>query len=324
MITFAAEMLLMNAAIVALVARKVGRDEGPGEVARRLAWYTAVFAAICPFMLGRFDAVPALFAFASALWWSSGRSILGGLAAGLGTLVKIVPGVVAIPGMIGEALRPRASRMAGTVAFGLSLVAGVAGWVAVGGPGMLDSIRYHSERGIELGSLYSGVLRMAAWAVDAPATIHHDHASTNLITPWSNAAASLAMPIQGLALLLVAGKAWRSGVSDMMRLSGAAVLAFAATGKVFSPQYLIWVLPFLAVQSGRVGPVARGLFLAAAVATAAIYPWGFRDFERLRIWAFVVLNVRNALLLCLLGWLICGPADRGEPSATADDADGHR
>ena len=53
----------------------------------------------------------------------------------------------------------------------------------------------------------------------------------------------------------------RSGMADGLRFSAAAVLAFIVFGKVLSPQYLIWLFPFMAVLDGRTGSVARKIFL---------------------------------------------------------------
>ena len=56
------------------------------------------------------------------------------------------------------------------------------------------------------------------------------------------------------------------------RYSAAAVLAFIVFGKVLSPQYLIWLFPFLAVLDGRTGSLARKIFLLACLTTAMFYP----------------------------------------------------
>ncbi len=300
---FAAEMLVFDALMVALVAWRVAKT-GPIEcLPARLAWLTVFFAAISPFVMGRYDAVPAVIGFAAACAWYSGRNALGGGLAALGTLVKIVPGAVAMPGILADLLGWNRSRGRGTIAFGVVLLAGTAAWFAIGGAGVLDSIRYHSGRQIEIGSVPAGLLWILGRASGAEMDVFQGHESLNLRTPGSANVAAAALGIQAsVMLLVVAGFFWNRG-KDPFRFAGAAVLAFAVGGKVLSPQYLIWVMPFIAAQHGRAGRLARPLFLAASLLTMVLYPWGFRALPQLEAWAFLTLNARNAALLLVLGVL---------------------
>jgi hypothetical protein len=301
---FAAEMLLANAIIVWSVAREIENGPSPARLGGRLVWLTACFVCVAPFVIGRFDAIPALVAFLGASWWYGRRPILGGLAAGLGTLVKIVPGAVAIPGLMSETFRERPWRGRGSLAFVGSLVVATAVWFTIGGRGMWDAVRYHSGRGIEIGSVYSGVLYFAARLDGSQVRTSFDHESTNLSGGWSRQAAALALPIQACVLGLVGWRFWRSGMREPMRFGGAAVLAFAATGKVLSPQYLIWVIPFAAICEGSAGRLVRIGFLFASLTTMLLYPWSFAGLCHLETGPFVLLNLRNGLLLGTLGiWL---------------------
>ena len=90
----------------------------------------------------------------------------------------------------------------------------------------------------------------------------------------------LAMPIQAAALLLVLWRARLSSAEDWPRFAAAILLAFIVTGKVLSPQYLIWILPFLAVMEGATGRRTRAIFLAGCLVTAFVFPWAqIRDDE---------------------------------------------
>ena len=91
-----------------------------------------------------------------------------------------------------------------------------------------------------------------------------------------------------------------------VRFSGAAILAFIITGKVFSPQYLIWLLPFIAVLEG---PIARrGFWLfAAGCAATLIAPALTGSFARIDIAVILAYNIKNALFLALLALLTFGP-----------------
>ncbi len=306
-VAFAAEMLGWNALIVGLLARWVGSTEGDAAVARRLGWYTLFFLSLCPMILVRFDLAPTALGFAAAMAWGRGRNRFGGFLAGAGFLMKLFPGVVAVPAFVVEVSRWRTTRGRGVLAFGGTILVGVALWLILGGAGVARSFSYHMERGLEIGSLYSGASIALAKATGAEVSTHFNHSSTELIAPWSAPLARLALPIQGAALLLVMWRVVRSGGQDPLRFAGAAVLAFLLFGKVLSPQYLIWLLPFVAAWNGPTGRWARPVFLGSCLLTTLIYPWGSDRLVSFDLLAVAALNGRNLLLLFLYGLLVFGP-----------------
>jgi hypothetical protein len=103
-------------------------------------------------------------------------------------------------------------------------------------------------------------------------------------------------------MALVAVAFWRGNGRDPIRFSAAAILAFVIGGKVLSPQYLIWLVPFATAIGGRAGRVARPLFLVACLLTGLLYPWATGSLRSLQTWAFLVLNIRNVALLGV--WVI--------------------
>ena len=112
----------------------------------------------------------------------------------------------------------------------------------------------------------------------------------------------------------------RSGMAEGVRFSAAAVLAFIVFGKVLSPQYMIWLFPFVAVLGGRTGSVARKIFLMVCVTTAMIYPGpGFSMVLHHQAGAILLLNLRNGLLLWLLAMLIYCPAEELGPERHPSD-----
>jgi hypothetical protein len=101
-------------------------------------------------------------------------------------------------------------------------------------------------------------------------------------------------------------------MTEGVRYSGAVVLAFIITGKVFSPQYLIWLIPFIAVLEGRVARPGCWIFAAGCVAT--LLAPGIAGFlPRTSAWVILAYNIKNALFLWLLVILTFGPrADLNE------------
>ncbi len=250
---FVVEMLLVNAVAVWLVARGVADSEGVEKVPGRLAWYSLVFAVFCPMIVYRFDLAPMLLAFASALWMAKGRMAAGGVAAGLGMLVKLVPGLVIVPFLA----RPGAWRLKARclVASALTVAVGGFGWWCLEGQQISRSFRYHGERGLEIGSLPASAYLVAHKLAGVWIFTHFDHGSMNVSGPGSGDAARLAPILQGALLVLVAGRARFMASGDEMRFAAAALLAFVLPGKVLSPQYLIWLIPFVWGDGG----IGRGL-----------------------------------------------------------------
>jgi hypothetical protein len=100
-----------------------------------------------------------------------------------------------------------------------------------------------------------------------------------------------------------------------LRYAAACVCAFIVFGKVLSPQYLIWLVPLVALLGGRRGVAAVALLVAALLATAAWFPdhyWAYvQGFDR----AWIVL-LRNVLLVALVAVLSLPARARGRPRTT--------
>ncbi len=339
---FGAEMLLFDIVAIVLIARHVAETEGYSRVAGRLAWYTAFCASLAPLVVGRFELAPMVFAFAAARWWFAGRNVLGGFTAGLGALLKVFPGLVVAPALVWELSRHRAPnaslsgarrgspdpaegpteglrpvlvaaprrlmRLRGTATFFVTLGLGMAGWFLLGGSNVLNSIRYHTARGLANESLNAGA--HLAWGklagIDIPWVL--EHKAFHLVPEWGSRLAVLALPIQAAALLLVLVQFGRRGMADGVRYAGAAVLASLVTSKVLSPQYLVWLFPFVAVLGGWTGSRARWLFFMVCLSTALIYPGpAFAQILDHQAVAIFLLNLRNIFLVALLFLLLFGP-----------------
>ena len=307
---FAAQLLAANTLALYLVARMVLRRGTAAVALRRLGWYTVVFAVLCPMTVCRFDLLAMAWSFAAAVAWSSGRPGLGGLLAGSGVHIKVVPGVIAVVGLA----IPGDGRVRGLVGFLATLAAGFAVMVWLGGRNVSSSLVYHIKRGVEIESLHAGLMMLAAWLVVAPLSWAYINHSAEVSTPWSRYVSKLAFFVQAAAILAVAWKARREGRADPMRFHAAAMVAFVAFGKVLSPQYVIWLIPFIAVLDGPLGIRARVIFLAICAMTSWVYPWDFASLLDFGTWVVTVLNARNLLLVALWALLTFGlPSAESSP-----------
>jgi hypothetical protein len=315
-IAFAVEMLVFNAATVWLVASWVERTQGPGRVRERLVWYTVSYLLLSRLMVSRYDAAPMLLAFAASTWWFSGHRERGGIAAALGTLTKVYPAVIALVAATWDLTRPSRSRGRGLMAFVAVILIGTLAWFATGGiHGVSESLGYQLDRGFEFGSLYSGAQMLAVKAIGDEIAVVRDHAAWSSVTRWSPRLLPLVLPIQAATILIVCGLFVRRGMTEGVRYCGAAILAFIITGKVFSPQYLIWLLPFIAVLEGRIARPAFWLFNAGCAATL-IAPALIGSFSRTDFTVILAYNLKNAIFLALLALLTFGPSSgdgEGQP-----------
>jgi len=306
-VAFAIEMALFNAATLAIVAWKI-RSEG-GDVFRGIAWYSLFLLLLCPLPLLRYDLVPAFLGFAAAWLLSSGqtRSTWGGVVGGLGILTKIFPGVCVAPALLREACNLRSSRPRGMLALTAVTVIGLAAWAAIGGPGFVNALRYHTDRGIELNSIYAGLAILLDRVAGLKTGLILNYGAFHITGTWADRLKPLVFPIQVISILTVLAMSWRARFANELRYAGAALLAFSIMGKVSSPQYMLWLVPFLAATEGRAGRVARPLFAACCLATTVVYPLEFGALMNFKSRAIACLEVRTVLMLALLAWLTFGP-----------------
>jgi hypothetical protein len=312
-VAFGLLLLVFNAVAVFLVARHVERTEGLERVPGRLAWYTGYFASLCPLLMGPYDLAPMAVAFAAADFWFAGWNALGGVLAGLGVLLKVFPGVVAAPAAVWEVARWRETRGRGLMAFLATTGLGVTLWLLIGGPRFAASLRYHTERGLQMESLYAGILMLVGKAIGNPVTWSYHHKALHITPDWGDPIARLTLPIQVAALILVMWRYHRSGMWEGIRYAAAAVLAFMVFGNVLSPQFLVWLIPFVTVIGGQTGRRARWIYLLACVASTLIYPLiGLQlILEYRNLGAMILLNYRNALLVGLYFLLVFGKESAG-------------
>ena len=99
-----------------------------------------------------------------------------------------------------------------------------------------------------------------------------EHKAVHLVSDLGSHLSGLATPLQAASLLLVLIQFRRRGMAEGVRYAGAAVIASLVTSKILSPQYLVWLFPFVVVLGGWAGSRARWLFLFACLDTALIYP----------------------------------------------------
>jgi hypothetical protein len=185
------------------------------------------------------------------------------------------------------------------------ILAGVTGGFALLNlQAVVGPVGYLLQRPIQIESLQSSLLWLAHYA-GIPFQIIFSYGSLNILSPVSSAASQTGTGLLVLGSLFIFHLQWKQKLP-----LGQAVIALLclliATGKVFSPQYLIWLIPLIAyVGAARLWLYGWGAIL---VFTAAIYVGYYSQLNNSATAAqtiqmlpgfFVAVSIRNGAFLIL-------------------------
>src|SRR5581483_2450770 len=133
------------------------------------------------------------------------------------------------------------------------------------------------------------------------------YGSDNLTTHGANITATLSGVAVAVALVVV----WvlfargRGSRPEIATAFAASVTAYVAFSKVFSPQYLVWLVPLVPLVGGRRG-LRAGALLAVVIGMTQIWePYRYADFYRtFTPWLTWFVIVRDLLVVGLLAVLV--------------------
>jgi glycosyl transferase family 87 len=281
------------------------------------AYWIISLPLVGPIVYARFDLIPSVL-LGVALLTVLARPALAGAMLAAGAAVKLWPAAV-LPALL--AARGRGRRVVlGFVACGAALAAAGTGYAGL--ERLASPLTFQGGRGLGIESIFATPF-MVARALGVDYLILLEFGSRQIHGPYVEAAIVAATLAQVIGLAAVCGlalRAWwwadagggrsadRHTEQIVASLAVAIVAVLLTTGKVLSPQYLLWLLAPLAVLVG----VARGravrwialLGLVAAALTLAEFPVAFGQFltrypGRDYPLAVAVLTTRNVALLAL-------------------------
>jgi uncharacterized membrane protein len=298
--TFKCLMALCGVATLLLVASLLVRL---GVSTARL-WAAVLLFALSPLALGpislnTYDAWPALLTLAALALLLAGRDMAAFALLGAAFAAKVYPVVLVPPAVIfvwrtrgrGVALRALAGFAAVTALFAVP-------FLVLAPHGLAESFRAQAARSLQVESLGGSLLAVADRLGLYGATVVHrtGHAiSYDLVGSLPETLAVLSSIAQALAVAVVAWLYFR-GRDDPRRLAVAfiaAIAGFLALTRFFSPQYLVWLLPFVLLLEP-----AAWLLAAAALVLAQVWFFHYSDVFALGGYVWLVL-IRDLLILVL-------------------------
>lgn len=321
---FCSLMAALLTVALAACARHLPLGPGGRTLPPRDAATLVLLAAAAALLLGkvtthRFDAVVAA-CVCVALWAASRRRPIAlGASLGVAVVTKLVPLALA-PLFVLYLVEGRRHRelLVASVAATVTAAAFALPAALAAGPAILDITRYHAERPLQIESSAAALLGLLHAALPSSLQVVKTFGSTNVVGGASPILLALVAPAMLGALAAVCAITWRRlraatgdgasagrGASVKERVLGegtaAALVALMVTGKVFSPQYLVWLLPLgLLLALGRAGrdrALLAALLLAAMGLTQLIFPFSYGALMALAPAACALVLLRNALLV---------------------------
>jgi hypothetical protein len=135
---------------------------------------------------------------------------------------------------------------------------------------VLSQLSYFANRPVQVESIGSTFLWLAT-LLGYPVQIVYTFGSINMISALGGPVALVFEVLFVLGYVYTIFLQWR-GKLDIVQAFIALLLVFISTGKVFSPQYLIWIIPLLA-YSGAFDAFWLVTWGAISLLTTMIYPY---------------------------------------------------
>lgn len=187
--------------------------------------------------------------------------------------------------------------------------------------------RFHDERPIQVESTFGLLLRVQQHLLGTPVELVHNYGSWNLESPMAHIYLALAKPLAlgSVALMVMLYCHWlnwgRASLEAelrrwyLLRACGATVLALMLASKVLSPQYLIWLWPWVFLAESPKNRLFPLLCLASFLLTQGVTQVMDGPMVRGEPWGTAVLGLRNLSLLGMLVTLLGKP----EPTPRCSD-----
>jgi hypothetical protein len=173
--------------------------------------------------------------------------------------------------------------------------------------GTISPFMYLGNRPIQVESLPASLLWVGSHLLNHPIKYEYTFGSLNMRASGASILSQLASLAEVVGVLYTFWLVWRRKM-DLASCSLLIVMLLMVTGKVFSPQYIIWVIPLAAYVGGtKWGWVAT--WAAIGLLTSWIYPFIYTMVTSITkvphvLYFFPATTVRNFLLAGIVLYLL--------------------
>lgn len=302
--------------LVWLLMQRVLPEISARERGWRMAAYVIAWPLLGQIVTTRFDPLPTVLTVAALVLWLERRERAAWVMLALGVATKLFPLIIA-PLFAIDLLARRGWRasVSGGAFFGAACVVGFLPGLLLSPDGLRRAFTYHSERGMQLESLYANGLLLLGKTTSFSVSTVHAFGSFEAFSGWTDELKPISALVQMTALGVVyfgfhwlrtrpAAGAAAGWERQIIVGSALALVVFIVAGKVFSPQYLIWLMPFIPLIPGRAGRNAIGVFLLALLFTQLLFPYAYDALIDREVIGIALLTARNALAVALLALLV--------------------
>jgi len=296
-VAFAFWMILVAVAIYILLLRFRSRRAAVAYALYLVigCWATAV---------GRFDLIPSALTLLALLCTERRKWNWAFVLLALAILFKFYPLVLVFPFLLAQQMTSDAKwyawRRWKPLAMFITVCAVVmAGSLYLSVEGTLAPLSYFGFRPIQVESFSASLIWLSSYFGHLPLDYDYTFGSLNLFSPLSSNVALISTVFLGVGLLYTYLLQWRAKI-DLAVACLLTLLIVMITGKVFSPQYLIWVIPLIA-YIGKSDPWWLVSWVMIGLLTTWVYPYIY-DMGPLTLVPdvplfFPVTTIRNLLLL---------------------------
>lgn len=301
-------LLLQLGCLLAMAAALLPLGASRARAYRALAVAGAGSGILGPIAFFHYDWWPAFLAVAALAALLAGRGVLACAVAAAGAATKVFP-LLLIPFALAELWergRWRAVALGASAATAV-LAAAIVPFAVVAPHGLTWALHRELRRPLEVESIGTSLFVVAHHVAGYDLHAVFEAGSRNITGPGPHAAVRLLSVLTVLALVAIYVLWLRSrrGREELVLATCAALVAYVVFSKVFSPQYLIWLLPLVPLLGGRAGARATGLLVAILGVTQIFEPYRWRQYWHFRTaWLDWVVVGRNVLVVALLVVLV--------------------
>jgi hypothetical protein len=193
-------------------------------------------------------------------------------------------------------------------------------WMLIGFRGLLFFLGYHSDRGLEIESSWATLVLFINQISGNLNLLDHsvvyEFASIGIRSEFADTLAAISLRLYAAVLILSALffllKLTKENAIELLMHAGAVVMiGFPVFNKVFSAQYVVWLIPFIVLYLGAylpkvIKPWRTSIIITVytAVSTVLIFPIAWGWYTDGNVFLTTVLFVRNILLVGVTGFAV--------------------